>query len=109
MGTFALVICAVVGLTVYFQSRAMNRLADISAEFSASRGMALALPPAAAVGLRDQKALSNGAVDQSNARLLGLVEVLEKRIGELEQTAGARVRQKPITNGNGHAQKPAES
>jgi tetratricopeptide (TPR) repeat protein len=106
MGVFALVVLGVVGLTVYFQSRAMNRLADISAELSASRGMALAIPPGGSAGL--QKALSNGAVEQSNARLLGLVEVLEKRIGELEQTAGVRVKQKPIANGNGHTQKPAE-
>jgi tetratricopeptide (TPR) repeat protein len=108
MGVFAVVIFATAGLTVYFQSRAMNRLADISAELSASRGMALALPPAASVGLRDHKALSNGAVEQSSARLIGLVQVLEKRIGELEQTAGVPVKQgqKPITNG--HTQEHAE-
>ena len=103
VGVFAVVIFAAAGLAVYFQSRAMNR---ISAELSASRGMVLALSPGGTVQLRD-KALSNGAVEQSNGRLLSLVEVLEKRIGDLEQTAGVRVKKgEAITNG--HTQRPAE-
>jgi tetratricopeptide (TPR) repeat protein len=108
MGVFAVLIFAGAGFTVYFQSRAMHRLADISAELSAARGMALALPSAASLELRDHKALSNGAVDQSSARLSSLVQILEKRVGELEQTAGVPIEQKaePITNG--HTQKHIE-
>lgn len=80
-GSFAMVgICAMV-VMAWFQSRAVSRLAEISAALPTLRGGALGLP--AALGAGDH-ALSLGPVEQSNLRLLGALEKLEKRMFQLE-------------------------
>jgi tetratricopeptide (TPR) repeat protein len=85
LGLFAAIGLGAVLLMVYFQSRAVSRLADISTALAASRG--LAFPAAGAIELHEHDVLPNGSVEHSNARLVGLVQHLEKRIAELEQTA----------------------
>ena len=60
----------------YFQWRTINRLAEIST----------ALPLAHALGAGDSHLVTVGPPEQSNQRLLGALEQLEKRIHELEHT-----------------------
>jgi tetratricopeptide (TPR) repeat protein len=98
LGVFAVVGLAAAMCTIYFQSRAVNRMADISTALSASRG--LAFPSAAALAIGGHEAFSNGAVEQSNSRLMSLVQHLEKRIAELEQTAALPLTEvEPASNG----------
>jgi tetratricopeptide (TPR) repeat protein len=107
VGIFAVVGLAAALLTAYFQWRAMSRLADISAALSASRG--LAFPTAAALAASEHEALTNGSVTQSNARLIGVVQQLEKRIAELEHTTGLPLQEvTPTTNGNGVGEEPLQ-
>ena len=83
IGLFAVAGFAAALLTVFFQWRAVSRLAEISAALPALR----ALPGAgatAAIGASEHEVFANGFVERSNARLIALVEHLEKRIGELE-------------------------
>jgi len=99
---FAVVGFAAVLLTVYFQSRAVSRLADISTALSASRG--LALSPSVALTLDEKDALASGSVEQSNARLVNLVQHLEKRIAELELTTAVSLSDSaPSANGDADA------
>jgi tetratricopeptide (TPR) repeat protein len=85
-GAFAVVGVLAMLLNAFLQWRAMNR----AAEFYAMPGSALALGARralAAFGPGDAAVVSSGAAEQSNARLLGIVERLERRILELEQIA----------------------
>jgi len=72
-------------LMVYFQSRAVSRIAEISTALASTRG--LSLRGTTALELAENEVLGNSAIEQSNARLASLVQHLEKRIAELEQTA----------------------
>jgi tetratricopeptide (TPR) repeat protein len=78
----------------YLQWRAVARLVELSAlrsqEFSFETGHATSSP------------VPNAAVEQSSARLFGAVELLQKRILELEQSARATLVEKiaPATNGS---------
>jgi tetratricopeptide (TPR) repeat protein len=101
IGVFGLVGFAAAMLTVYFQSRAVSRLADISAALSASRGMGFS--GAGAIGFGEREVLANGTVEHSNARLIGLVQHLEKRITELEQTTALPLKE---TTPAGHSEPP---
>jgi tetratricopeptide (TPR) repeat protein len=85
LAIFASVGFAAVLLMVYFQSRAVTRLAEISTALAARREMGF--PAGHAIDLPEREALTNQSVEQSNARLLGMVHDLEKKIAELEQTA----------------------
>jgi tetratricopeptide (TPR) repeat protein len=99
LGIFAVVGLAAALFTIYFQSRAVSRLADISTALSSSRG--LGFPSAGAISLGDHEAMSNGAVEQSNSRLMNLVQHLEKRIAELEQTTTLPLKESTLpSNGN---------
>lgn len=91
--------CAAV-LTAYFQWRALSRLAEISAALPAAHGFP-GLPAAPALGLGEHEVFANGNASQSNARLLGLIETLEKRISELEHTSTTPL--KGLSNGDGEA------
>jgi tetratricopeptide (TPR) repeat protein len=103
VGIFALVGFAAALLTAFFQWRAVSRLAEISTALSASRG--LAFPTATALELGEHETLGRGSVEQSNTRLIGLVQQLEKRIAELEHTAVLPLKESaPSTNGNGHGE-----
>jgi len=64
----------------------VSRIAEVSTQLAAYRG--LPFRGAAAGELAGNNLLPDGAVEQSNARLASLVQHLEKRIAELEQTAG---------------------
>lgn len=84
VGVFAAVGFTAALVTAFFQWRAMSRFADISAALSAGQG--LGFPSVAALGNGGQALLAGGAVEQSNARLINLIQHLEKRIAGLEQT-----------------------
>jgi hypothetical protein len=73
-------------LTAYFQWRIVSRLAEISAALPF--GHALGAGPAlGALGAGDAHHLSFGPAQESNQRLLGALDRLEKRIHELEHTS----------------------
>jgi tetratricopeptide (TPR) repeat protein len=82
-GVFALL------LTAYFQWRAVSRLSEIVAALPFSRGLGVA-PAMAALGVGDNQLL----LEQTNSRLLGALERLEKRILEIERGGGNH-----LTNG----------
>jgi len=69
----------------YFQWRTINRLAEIAAALPAAHSLGTA-PALATLGATDGHFLSAGPAEQSNQRLLGALERLEKRILELEHT-----------------------
>ena len=70
----------------YFQWRTINRLAEIASALPMVHALG-AGPTVAALGVGDSHLVSVGLPEQSNQRLLGALEQLEKRIHELEHTA----------------------
>lgn len=90
-GVFGLVCVAVMLLMAYLQWRAVARL------------VALIAPASSALALADGRPLptldAGAAVEQSNARLFGTVDLLEKRILELEQISRPPLAKKktPVT------------
>jgi tetratricopeptide (TPR) repeat protein len=88
-GSFAGVGFAAMLLMVFFQWRAVGRLAEISAALPAMR----AFP---ALGSGDGALAQLGHADQANMRLLGALDRLEKRILDLESTT--RPTLKPALN-----------
>ena len=99
IGVFAAIGFLAALLTAYFQLRAVNRLTDISTALSSGRG--LAYPSAAALGMSENGALANGTVEQVNSRLVNLLQHLEKRVVELEQTTATPLKEALNGNGNG--------
>ena len=95
LAIFATVGLFAVLLMVYFQSRAVSRIAEISTALASARGLQLRSP--AALELAENEVLGNAAVEQSNARLSSLVQHLEKRIAELEQTAALPLKEVVVT------------
>jgi tetratricopeptide (TPR) repeat protein len=93
---FGLLVVAAVLFMAYLQWRAVARLVELAAlrpqEFSAARATA--------------PLVSSVAVEQSNARLSGAVELLQKRILELEQSARAPLAAKTPSAANGSHPKP---
>jgi tetratricopeptide (TPR) repeat protein len=85
LGLVAVVGFMAVLLAAYFQWRAIHRLGQISAAWPSANGLG-ALAEVSTMGLTERQ-LSNGAVEQSNNRLLGMIDHLEKRIAEMEQAA----------------------
>jgi tetratricopeptide (TPR) repeat protein len=85
LAIFASVGLFAVLLMVYFQSRAVSRIAEVSTALASARG--LQFRSTTALELAENEMLGNATVEQSNARLASLVQHLEKRIAELEQTA----------------------
>lgn len=86
-GSFATLGFLAMLLMAYFQWRTVNGLAEISSalpggprELGAGRAMG-------ALGAGDSGAMAGGATAQSNLRLLGAMEQLEKRIFDLEHTS----------------------
>jgi tetratricopeptide (TPR) repeat protein len=70
----------------YFQWRTINRLAEISTALPLAHGFGSG-PPVGALGAGDAHLVTVGPPEQSNQRLLGALEQLEKRIHQLEHTA----------------------
>lgn len=105
--------------TLVFQSRGMNRLAEIATTISQDRDRSFApgsLPPA--LGHGEHLLLGNGGANASQRNLLATVERLQDRIQELERTAhpeppftdlqpanpAAAAGLRPVSNNNGGAQ-----
>jgi tetratricopeptide (TPR) repeat protein len=108
LAIFATVGLVAVLLMVYFQSRAVSRLADISTALASRRE--LAFSPAGALELDgEHEALANHSVQQSNTRLIGLVQHLEKRIAELEHTAAMPLQEPQSPSGNNEMREPAHN
>jgi tetratricopeptide (TPR) repeat protein len=110
-GGIALLGLTAMMLMAYSHWRAMNRLADIATAFPPSRGLGGATP-LTALGPGDAEVVSvgPGPTEQSNGRLLGAIDRLEKRIYELEHTTQSSVKEKAgeevkseSPNGNGEA------
>jgi tetratricopeptide (TPR) repeat protein len=102
-GTFAGVGLLAMVCMAYFQWRTISRLAEISAALPVSR----LLGPGAAGWAGDHHLLTSGAAEDSNARLTGSLERLEKRLIDLEHTArteprGALPAQTPTTLDEAH-------
>jgi tetratricopeptide (TPR) repeat protein len=89
---FGLIVVAAVLFMAYLQWRAVARLVELAAlrpqEFSTGN---LAAP----------SLVSSAAVDQSNARLFGAVDMLQKRILELEQGSRTTLAEKNPSTANG--------
>ncbi len=88
-GTFAAVGFMAMLLMAYFQWRTVNRLAEISLGMPAAHALGAGSALAALGPGSDMHLLAAGPAEQSNLRLLGAIEHLEKRIRELEHPGHA--------------------
>lgn len=86
VSAFAAFGCLAVVLTAYFQWRAVNRFTAIAGSFPAGRGLG-SFPSLAALAAGENNVPAIESSPQTEARLLGAIERLEKRIQELEQTS----------------------
>jgi len=112
-GIFAAVGCLTVLSMAYFQWRTVSKLAEISSSLPRAFGATAAL---AGPGVGESSVLSvGGSVDQSNMRLLGTIERLEKRILEIEHSTHPTLHAQSLTTdalpgstgGNGHSDEHA--
>jgi len=104
LAIFATVGLFAVLLMVYFQSRAVSRIAEISTALASTRG--LQLRNSSALDMAENDMLGTAAVEQSNARLASLVQTLEKRIAELEQTAALPLKEVIVSSSEPVLAKP---
>jgi tetratricopeptide (TPR) repeat protein len=95
---FGLIVVAAVLFMAYLQWRAVARLVELSARRA----------PEFSFGSNATPLMANAAVEQSNARLSGAVDLLQKRILELEQSVRAPLAGKNPAATNG-AHKPSDS
>jgi tetratricopeptide (TPR) repeat protein len=90
-GTFGVVGLGIVVLMIYFQWLAFSQIVELSRQqtsaLALANGNGRALPTVATVA--ELAAPARAAVENSNARLFNVVDRLEKRLLELEQTARA--------------------
>jgi tetratricopeptide (TPR) repeat protein len=101
LSSFAGAALLAVVLTAYFHWRAAGRIAQVTANWPASRATAY-LPNDASMTLDDNHLIASTAVDQSNARMTSVIDRLERRILELEQAAHG-----PLAEQNGNGSGPA--
>ena len=94
---------------VFFQLRAATRLIELamSSPVPALNGGRAALPVVETAGAAALPPSARAALEFSNARLLGVIERLEKRILELEQTARIPL-EEGHSNGHSIVETPAE-
>jgi tetratricopeptide (TPR) repeat protein len=85
-GLFAALGLLAMVFMAYFQWRTINRLAEISAALPMAHALGSG-PLLAALGAGDSHLVAVSPPEQSNQRLLGALDRLEKRIHELEHTA----------------------
>ena len=85
-GLFAALGLLAMVFMAYFQWRTINRLAEISAALPLAHALGSG-PLLAALGAGDPHLVTVSPPEQSNQRLLGALDRLEKRIHELEHTA----------------------
>jgi tetratricopeptide (TPR) repeat protein len=92
-GGFAGLGVLALGLVIFYQMRGMTRLAEIATAIPMSRGFAAGLSlPAPGAGEASLALLAGshaGGAETDATRLLGVIDRLERRIQELEQTAHA--------------------
>jgi len=74
-------------LMAYFQWRTVSRLAQITAVLPVGRAFGPGGPPLTALDTGDGPLVTVTPIEQSNGRLLGAIDRLEKRIHELEHTS----------------------
>jgi tetratricopeptide (TPR) repeat protein len=98
-GCFAAIGFVAVLLMAWFQWRTVSHLAELSAALPVARALT-APAPMAALGSGDGHVGGASALDLPNQRLLGALDRLEKRIGQLEQTARPPL-QPAAPHGNG--------
>jgi len=103
LAIFATVGLFAVLLMVYFQSRAVSRIAEVSTALASTRG--LQFRSTTALELAENEMLGT-AVEESNARLASLVQHLEKRIAELEQTAALPLKEVIVSTSEPAPAKP---
>ncbi len=84
-GTFAAVGFLAILLMGYFQWRTVSRLAEVSPAIHSGIGLG-ARPAVAAIGTGEAAVVASAPVEQSNLRLLGAIDQLERRILQLEHT-----------------------
>jgi len=84
-GLFAVLGFLAMLFMAYFQWRTLSRLAEISAALPVAHALGAASPHAAP-GVGDTPAVNAGAAERSSQRLFGALELLEKRIYQLEHT-----------------------
>lgn len=87
-GSFATVGFAALVLMAYFLWRTIQRLAELSAALPAARPFN-PRPALPALGSGESGLINIEPAEQTNQRLLGAIDRLERRIGELEHTAQA--------------------
>ena len=85
-GSFATMGFAALVLMAYFLWRTIQRLAELSAALPAARPFN-PRPAIAALGSGETNLVSVEPAEQTNQRMLGAIDRLERRIGELEHTA----------------------
>jgi tetratricopeptide (TPR) repeat protein len=84
-GTFGVVGLGIVVLLIYFQWRAFSQIVEISTRQPAALAMGNGHALSSVNAVNEFAAPARAAVENSNARLLNVVDHLEKRILELEQ------------------------
>lgn len=105
-GSFATLGFVAMLLMAYFQWRTVNGLAEISAAMPMTRALG-AGSAVAALGPGDSHLVTSGAAEQSNLRLLGAMEQLEKRLYELEHASrpsSKEISEPGSPSSNGHNQ-----
>ena len=85
-GSFATIGFAALVLMAYFLWRTIQRLAELSAALPAARPFN-PRPVLAALGPGESGLVNVEPAEQTNQRLLGAIDRLERRIGEMEHTA----------------------
>jgi tetratricopeptide (TPR) repeat protein len=106
-GTFGTIGLGVLLLMVYAQWRTVTRLVELSSLPPRAPGLGNGRPLPRLESGGEFASAAPGAVALSNTRLLGVVEQLEKRILELEHTAGAPLKTTTLTAVNGQNETPA--
>jgi tetratricopeptide (TPR) repeat protein len=94
---FGLIVVAAVLFMAYLQWRAVARLVELSALRPSEFPTGNLVPPSPVI---------NAAVEQSNTRLFGAVDMLQKRILELEQGSRATLAEKTPSTANGSHDAP---
>ena len=99
-GTFAAIGLLAMLLMTYFQWRTSRSLTGISTAWDVSRGSGAA-SDVAALGPGDWRLAPGDPVEQSNLRLLGALEQLDKRIDEFKQAISSGGNGAPAVAPNG--------
>jgi tetratricopeptide (TPR) repeat protein len=105
-GAFATIGLLALVLMAWFQWRTISGLAAISAAFPIARALGSS-PAMRALGMGAAEVTAAGPAEQSNLRLLGALEQLEKRLHDLEHTAAAPPAAQPAAQPAARSDGPA--